>query len=123
VNLAHLARDFYVFRAYKSRWVVCCIGIPTPAGGTVLDDEKAATWDGNLRRLSMRAWREESDVAAIMTVRDGDAAGWINLKHVHPDQARMVWLRLRHSATMKTMDVLYAEDLAELKVRHTPETD
>lgn len=72
-------------------------------------------WDGDLKHLSMRAWRDESDLAAMVLVRGGEAAGWVNLKHVRPEQARLVWMWVRHAARFRPpADILYAEDLARL---------
>lgn len=72
-------------------------------------------WQGDLRRLTMKSWREESDVAAVVMVRHGDAAGWMNLKHVHLEEERLVWLWIRHAAAFRPpADILYADDLARI---------
>lgn len=63
----------------------------------------------------MKAWAEESDLAAMVVTRGGDAAGWINLKHVRPHQMLLVWLWVRFAATFRPpIDVLYVGDLVGL---------
>lgn len=72
-------------------------------------------WDGDLKHLSMRAWRDESDLAAMVVTRGGEAAGWINLKHVGPRETRWVWLWIRYAARFRPpADVLHADELADL---------
>ena len=81
-----------------------------------------AVWSGDLHRLSTRAWCEDSAVAALVVVHQGDATGWINLRHVHADQTRLVWLWMRYAARHRGPgDVLYADDLTTLTVLYRDE--
>lgn len=82
----------------------------------LIDRAGADTWDGDLHHVSTKTWLEsESDVVAIMTVRDGEVWGFTNLRFVNPSNARLVWLWIRHAAAFRPpMDVLYADDLARL---------
>lgn len=75
----------------------------------------AQRWTGDLQHLSMRTWWEDSDIAALVVVQDGEVSGWTNLRHVHLEHTRIVWLWIRHAALFRPpVDVLYAVDLAIL---------
>lgn len=72
-------------------------------------------WGGDLKKLSVRAWRDDSNIAAMVIVQGGEAAGWINLRLVKPQLARFVWLWIRHAAMFRAPgDVLHADDMAAL---------
>lgn len=105
--------DFDPAHAYKPPKAGLCILYLWHAvfrGGLVEEG-----WSGDLRRLSLRAWREDSDLAAMVVVRGGDAAGWMNLKHVPPRRSRFVWLWIRHAAYARPPgDILWASDLATM---------
>lgn len=86
------------------------------SGGSVADVLCDDRWTGDLRRISMRAWAEDSELAAMVVVRGEDAAGWANLRHVKPCYTRMVWLWVRHAAALRPpVDVLYADEIADLQ--------
>lgn len=83
---------------------------------------RAYTWDGDLHHVSMRTWREESEIAATMAVEDGEVLGWTNLKFVGPSNSRLVWLWIRHAAWRRPpVDILWADDLARLQTQLKPE--
>jgi hypothetical protein len=76
----------------------------------VLDVE---AWTGDLHRFKYQAWREEdTDVAAIVVTRGGEATAWINLVHVHALEERLVWHWARRAAHCRPpIDILYAHEL------------
>lgn len=72
-------------------------------------------WTGDLRDMTMTAWSENSDLAAIVIVVDHEARGWVNLRHCHPEQYPLIWLRLRAEAARRPpLAMVWASDLASL---------
>lgn len=79
------------------------------AGGVLV---AVSAWRGDLKRFSTRVWVAESDVAAVMTVKDDEGACWVNLRHVPPSMHRLVLMWAWHAAALRPpFDVLYACDL------------
>lgn len=79
-------------------------------------------WSGDLRHFRVQAWSEDSDVAAVVTTRGGQAGLWTNLRHVHPGtQMRQVWYWAQHAAYSRPpMDYLYADELPDVSADAAP---
>lgn len=71
-----------------------------------------SVWRGDLRRFSTRVWVDDSDVAAVAMACGDEGACWVNLRHVKPDQHRLVVMWAWHAAACRPpFDVLYAHEL------------
>lgn len=85
------------------------------SGGLVLDGECTDTWNGDLRRLSTRTWREDGGVVGLVVVHRGDVDAWMNVAYCNHETARLIWLWLRHAAQHRPpFDVMYPEDLTRM---------
>jgi hypothetical protein len=73
----------------------------------------ADAWTGDLHQFRIQTWREhDTDVAAVVVARHGEAAVWINTAHVHALDERLVCHWARHAAHYRPpLDVIYAHEL------------